>query len=58
MYDDVTRPEGSMEIVVTFQSKMAASSASGGGNSKMIVSFDISKSTNKFPEPLLDGPTT
>ena len=58
MHDDVTRPEGSMGVVVTLKFKMAASSASSGGNSKIIVSFDLSESSNKSPEPLLDGPAT
>ena len=56
MYDDVTSPEGSMGVVVTLKSKMAVSSASNEGNSKIIVSFDLSESSNKSPEPLLDGP--
>ena len=34
MHDDVTRPEDSVGVVVTLKSKMAASSASSGGNSK------------------------
>ena len=34
MHDDVTRPKGSMVVVVTLKSKMAAGSASSGGNSK------------------------
>ena len=55
MHDDVRRPEGSMEVVVTLKSKMAASS---GGNSKIIVSFDISESSNKSTDSLLDGPAT
>ena len=42
--DDVTRPKGSMGVVVTLKSKIAASSASSGGNSKIIVSFDLSES--------------
>ena len=33
MHDDVTRLEGSMGVVVTLKSKMAASYASSGGNS-------------------------
>ena len=32
MHDDVTRPKGGMVVVVTLKSKMAASSASNGGN--------------------------
>ena len=58
MHDEVTRPEGSMGAVVTLKSKMVASSASSGGNSKIIASFDLSESSNKSPEPLLDGPAT
>ena len=58
MHDDVTRPEGSMGVVVTLKSKMAASSANSGGNSKIIVSFDLSESSNKLPEPVLDGIAT
>ena len=58
MHDDITSPEGSRGVVVTLKSKMAASSASSGGNSKIIVSFDLSESSNKSPEPLLDGPAT
>ena len=58
MHDDVTRPESSMAVVVTLKSKMAASNASSGGNSKIILSFDLSESSNKSPEPLLDGPAT
>ena len=34
MHDDVTRPKVSMVVLVTLKSKMAASSASSGGNSK------------------------
>ena len=58
MHDDVTRHEGSMGVVVTLKSKMAASSASSGGNSKTIVSFDLSENSNKSPSRLLDGPAT
>ena len=54
MHDDVT----CVGVVVTSKSKLAASSASSGGNSKIIVSFDLSESSNKSPEPLLDGPAT
>ena len=56
MHDDVTRPEGSMGVAVTLKSKMAASSASSWGNGKIIVSFDLCESSNKPPEPPLDGP--
>ena len=58
MHDDVKRPRGSMGVIVTLISKMAASSASHGGNSKIIVSFDLSESSNKLPKLLLDGPAT
>ena len=34
MRDDVIRPKGSMVVVATLNSKMAASSASSGENSK------------------------
>ena len=34
MHDDVTHPKGSMVVLVTLKSKMEASSASSGGNSK------------------------
>ena len=33
MHNDVTRPEGNVVVVVTLKSKMAAISASNGGNS-------------------------
>ena len=59
MHDDVTRPEGSMGVVVTLKSKMATSSASSEGNSiKVMFSFDLSESSNKSLEPLLDGSAT
>ena len=59
MQDDVTRPEGSMGVVVTLKFKMAASiPASSCGNSKIIVSFDLSESSHKLLGPLLDGPAT
>ena len=58
VHDDVTRPEGSMGVVVTLKSKMATSSASSEGNSEIIVSFDLSESSNKSPEPLLDSSAT
>ena len=49
MHDDVTRPEGNLGVEVTLKSKMAAISASSGGNSKMIVLFDPSESsTNRL----------
>ena len=51
-------PEGSMGVVVTLKSKMAASSASSGENGQILVLFDPSNSSNKSPEPLLDGPAT
>ena len=47
IHDDVTRPEGSMGDIVPLKSKMVASSASSGENSKIIVSFDLSESSNK-----------
>ena len=34
MHHDVTRPNGSMAVVVTLKSKIAAGSTSSGGNSK------------------------
>ena len=37
MHDDVARPEGGMGVAVTLKSKMAASSASSGGNNEMVV---------------------
>ena len=43
------------------KSKMAASSARSGGNSNSTgsrVLFHLSESSNKSPEPLLDGPAT
>ena len=43
MHDYVTRPEGSMGVVVVEKSKTAASSTSSGGISKIIGSFDLSK---------------
>ena len=58
MHDDDTGPEGSMGVLVTLKSKMAASSASSGGNSKVIVSFDLSESSSKSPERLLDSLAT
>ena len=58
MHDDVTWSENSMGVVVTLKSKMAVSRASSGGNSKIVVSFDLSERWNKSPEPLLDGPAT
>ena len=53
--------KGSMEVVVAHKSKMAASGASSGGNSKSTgsrVLVVLSESSNKSPEPLLDGPAT
>ena len=47
-----------MGVVVTLKSKMATGSARSGGNSKIIVTFDLSENSNKSPEPLLDGPST
>ena len=54
-------PNGSMGVVVTLKSKMAASSASSAGNGTRYsgsVSFDLPKNSNKLPDPLLDGPAT
>ena len=34
MHENVTRPKDSMEVAVTLKSKMAATNASSGGNSK------------------------
>ena len=45
-----------MGVVVTLISKMAASSASSGGNSKSTRLLDLSESSNKSPVPLIDGP--
>ena len=50
MHDDVTCPEGIMGVVIRLKSKMAASSASSGENSRMMDSFDLSESENKSPE--------
>ena len=55
MHDDVTHPKGRMVVVVTLKSKMAVSSGSSGGNS---IVFDLTESSNKSPEPLLDDPAT
>ena len=55
-YHYVTHLKGSMLIVVTLKSKMAAGSTSSGRNSKSTGSR-IERS-NKSPEPLIDGPTT
>ena len=57
MRDDLTCPEGSIGVVVTLKSKMA-NSASSGGNRKIVVPFDLSESSNKSPEPLLDEVAT
>ena len=51
-------PKAVWELSFMLKSKMAESSASRGENSKIIVSFDLSESSNKSPEPLLDGPAT
>ena len=58
IHEDITCPEGSMGVVAMLKSKMAASSASSGGNSKIIVSSDLSESSNKSPKPLLNSPAT
>ena len=55
MHDDVTRPESIG--VVTLKSKIAASNASNGGNSKSTGSR-LSESLYKSPEPLKDDPAT
>lgn len=48
MYDDVIRFEGSVGAAVMLKSKIAASSASSGGNSKIIASsFDLSENSYK-----------
>ena len=39
MHDDVTRPNGSMVVVVTLKSKMATGSASSEGNGKSTESM-------------------
>ena len=49
MHDDVSRPEGSMGVVVMLKSKLVASSASGGGNSKIIVSLAYLKAQTNHP---------
>ena len=36
VHNDVTCPEGSMEVVVMLKSNLAASSANNGGNSKIL----------------------
>ena len=58
MHDDVTRPVGSIGVVVTLKSKMATCSASSGENSKIIALFNLSESSNKAPDQLLDGPAS
>ena len=58
MHDDLTRPKSSMGVVVNLKCKTAASSASSGGNSKTIVSFELCESSNKSPELLLEGLAT
>ena len=58
MHDVVTCPQGSMGVTVMLKSKMAVSSASSGESTKIIVSFDLSESSNESPKPLLDGPAT
>ena len=57
MHYDVTRPEGRMGVVVTLKSKMAANSASSGGKSKLIVSFDLSESSKKKKKIVLAAAT-
>ena len=58
VHDDVTRPEGSIGVIGTLKSKMATSGASSGKNSKIIVLFDLSESSNKSPELPFDGAAT
>ena len=41
MHDDLTRPKGSMVVVVTLKSKMASGSTSSGGNSKSAGSIVV-----------------
>ena len=49
MHDDVTRPKGSTVVVVTLKSKMAAGSASSGGNSKSAASVIYLKAQTNRP---------
>ena len=46
-----------MGVIVTPKSKMGARSASSGEIVK-VLDLDLSESSNKSPEPLLDGPDT
>ena len=58
MHDDVTRLKGSMVVVVTLKSKMAASSASSSGNSKSTGSMIYLKAQTNRTSRLIDGPAT
>ena len=58
MHDDVTRPGGSMGVVVTLKSKIVAGSASSRRNSKIIFSFDLSDSVGKSPTDSLAAELT
>ena len=49
MHDDVTRPKGSMVVVVTLRSKMAAASTSSGEIVKVRDLIDLSEGSNKSP---------
>ena len=49
MHDDVTRPKGSIVVVVTLKSKMAAGSTSNGGNSKSTGSMIYLKGQTNRP---------
>ena len=51
MYDDVTRPKGSVVVIAALKSKMAAVSTSSGGNSKR-------NKRKKTPASQIDGPAT
>ena len=59
MHNDVTLPKGSMGVVVTIKSKMAASNACPYNfRDSGSVLFDLSESSNKSPERQLNGLTT
>ena len=49
MHDDVTRQKGSMVVVVTLKSKMAAGSTSTGRNSKSTGSLIYLKAQTYHP---------
>ena len=57
-HDDVTRPKGSMIVVVMLKSKMAPGSTSSRGNSKSTGSMIYLKVQTKSPKPLIDGSVT